>query len=120
MGLFVFQNQACIGIGAARHEATTTATTKRTLDIRNGNVVEYLQTVTIVGTIFIPHWSAVLFVLPLISILYVDLLGVLQFAGVAINPVSYISVRYMAYTQYSTMLTPNSKMSDTIIEFAYI
>jgi len=48
--------------------------------------------VTIIGTIFIPHWTAVSFVLPLISMLYVDLLGVLQISGVAINAVSYVSI----------------------------
>ncbi len=40
----------------------------------------------------VPHWSAALFVLPLISVLYIDLLGVLQWAGIAINPVSYITL----------------------------
>jgi Niemann-Pick C1 protein len=41
---------------------------------------------------FVPHWTAALFVLPLISVLYVDLLGVMQWAGISINPVSYISL----------------------------
>ena len=40
----------------------------------------------------IPHWTAVLFVSPMICILYVDLLGVLQFAGFHINSVSYIAL----------------------------
>jgi hypothetical protein len=31
--------------------------------------------VSIVGFIFIPHWTAVLFVSPLITTLYIDLLG---------------------------------------------
>lgn len=48
--------------------------------------------VTGVAFLFIPHWTAVLFVLPLICVLYVDLLGVLQWAGVHINAVSYIAM----------------------------
>jgi hypothetical protein len=31
--------------------------------------------VSIVGFLFIPHWTAVLFVSPLITTLYIDLLG---------------------------------------------
>jgi len=48
--------------------------------------------VSVVAMIFIPHWTAVLFLGPLICVLYIDLLGVLQLAGLAINPVSYISL----------------------------
>lgn len=48
--------------------------------------------VTLVALIFIPHWSAILFVFPLVCILFIDLLGVLQQAGIHINPVSYVSL----------------------------
>jgi len=48
--------------------------------------------VTGVAFILIPHWTAALFVMPLISVLYIDLLGVMQWAGVSIDPVSYISL----------------------------
>eukprot|EP00934_Nitzschia_sp_Nitz4_P002728 Nitzschia sp. Nitz4//scaffold71_size96697//41966//44816//NITZ4_004693-RA/size96697-augustus-gene-0.144-mRNA-1//1//CDS//3329557241//2718//frame0 len=48
--------------------------------------------VTILSTLMMPHWSAFFFVGPLICVLYVDLLGVLQWAGIAVNPVSYISM----------------------------
>lgn len=51
-----------------------------------------IVSVTAVALVFIPHWSAAFFVLPLISVLYVDLLGVMQWAGVTINAVSYISL----------------------------
>lgn len=47
--------------------------------------------VTVVAFLFIPHWTAALFVLPMISILYVDLLGVMQWGGVTIDPVSYVT-----------------------------
>lgn len=48
-------------------------------------------TVTGIALLFIPHWTAALFVLPMISILYLDLLGVMQWGGVHIDPVSYVS-----------------------------
>jgi Niemann-Pick C1 protein len=48
--------------------------------------------VTGVAFLFVPHWTAALFVFPLICILYVDLLGVLQWAGVHINAVSYLTM----------------------------
>jgi Niemann-Pick C1 protein len=48
--------------------------------------------VTGVAFILMPHWTASLFVLPLMCVLYVDLLGVMQWAGIHINPVSYISL----------------------------
>jgi predicted RND superfamily exporter protein len=48
--------------------------------------------VTGVSFLFVPHWTAALFVLPLICILYIDLLGLLQWAGVHINAVSYLSM----------------------------
>ena len=49
-------------------------------------------TVTVIGTLIIPHWTAGPIVLPFICILYVDLLGVLQMAGISINAVSYIGL----------------------------
>jgi Niemann-Pick C1 protein len=48
--------------------------------------------VTLISIIAIPHWSAVFFSAPLVIILYIDLLGFLQFAGVTINSVSYITL----------------------------
>lgn len=51
-----------------------------------------VSAVSFISLVFIPHWSSVLFVAPIISILYVDLLGFLQLCGVAINAVSYIAL----------------------------
>jgi Niemann-Pick C1 protein len=48
--------------------------------------------VTLIALIFIPHWTAAFFVLPLISVLYIDMLGLLQWAGLTINPVSYVTM----------------------------
>ncbi|CAB9500204.1 Pick C1-like protein 1 [Seminavis robusta] len=46
--------------------------------------------ITAIGFLLIPHWSATMFVTPLIMVLYVDLLGTIQFAGLAINPLTYV------------------------------
>lgn len=48
--------------------------------------------VTCIAVIIIPHWTAGPIVLPFIVILYVDLLGVAQMAGVYVNAVSYIGL----------------------------
>jgi len=48
--------------------------------------------VTAIAFLFIPHWTAVIFVFPLIGILYIDLMGVLQIAGLHVNAVSYIAL----------------------------
>jgi Niemann-Pick C1 protein len=48
--------------------------------------------VTGVAFLLIPHWTSALFVLPLIVVLYVDLLGLMQLAGIHVNPVSYIAL----------------------------
>jgi predicted RND superfamily exporter protein len=45
-----------------------------------------------VTLLLVPHWTASVFVLPLISVLYIDLLGVIQWAGISVNPVSYITL----------------------------
>jgi predicted RND superfamily exporter protein len=50
-----------------------------------------VASVTAVTLLLVPHWTAAVFVLPMISILYIDMLGVLQWAGISINPVSYIT-----------------------------
>jgi len=48
--------------------------------------------VTGITALLIPHWSAVIFVFPMICVLYVDLLGVLQWAGLHINAISYFTL----------------------------
>lgn len=48
--------------------------------------------VTGLALLLIPHWSAALFVFPLICILYIDLLGVMQWAGLHINAVTYVAL----------------------------
>lgn len=54
------------------------------------NTVEGVVAVCFVCFFFIPHWGSIFFACPLICILYVDLLGTLQFAGLHINAVTYI------------------------------
>lgn len=48
--------------------------------------------VSVLALLFIPHWSAIFFVGPMVVVLYIDLLGVVQWAGLAINPVTYIAM----------------------------
>ncbi|CAB9528937.1 Pick C1-like protein 1 [Seminavis robusta] len=46
--------------------------------------------VSVIGFFLIEYWSATAFVLPMILMLYVDLLGTLQLAGLYINVVTYV------------------------------
>ncbi|CAB9514752.1 Pick C1-like protein 1 [Seminavis robusta] len=46
--------------------------------------------VTVVAFLLMPHWTAVFYVGPIIVMLYIDLLGTLQFAGLHINAVTYV------------------------------
>jgi len=48
--------------------------------------------VALVGFFIIPHWSGMLFILPTIVILLVDLIGWMQLIGIRINPISYIAL----------------------------
>lgn len=48
--------------------------------------------VCVIGFAFIPHWSAVCFLFPFITILYIDLMGFLQFTGNSLNVVSYFGL----------------------------
>lgn len=44
--------------------------------------------VTGIALLLIPHWSSFLIVLPSITVLYIELLGFMQLAGLSINPIS--------------------------------
>ena len=48
--------------------------------------------VTVVALVLIPHWTGAAFVLPMISILYVDLLGFMRWFGVNVDAVLYVSL----------------------------
>lgn len=48
--------------------------------------------VTVISLVFMPHWSAALYVFPFISFLYIDMLGFLHIAGVQVNAISYITL----------------------------
>lgn len=65
--------------------------------------------VTGVALVFIPHWTASLFVLPFICVLYVDLLGVMSWAGVDVNAVSYISLVLVSLHQKYRMAMSRMK-----------
>merc|ERR1712079_202884 len=44
------------------------------------------------GIVLVPHWTAAAFVLPLICVLYIDLLGFLQWFGINVDVVVYVSL----------------------------
>jgi hypothetical protein len=48
--------------------------------------------VSAVTLLAIPHWTGIFFIAPLVMILYVDLLGVIQFSGLNVNSVTYIGL----------------------------
>ena len=48
--------------------------------------------VSVLSLLFVPHWSGFIFVAVIVSILYVDLLGVIHLAGLYLNPVTYVGV----------------------------
>ena len=48
--------------------------------------------VNAIALFFIPHWTAVCFTLPFISLLYTNMLGWLYVSGVQINAVSYVTL----------------------------
>jgi predicted RND superfamily exporter protein len=48
--------------------------------------------VCVIGFAFVPHWSGVFIIFPFISILYVELMGFVQFTGNHLNAVSYFSL----------------------------
>lgn len=56
------------------------------------NTIIGVVTVTAIGFILIPHWTAALFVLPTTCVLYIDILGFMQWLGVHINAVSYVAM----------------------------
>jgi predicted RND superfamily exporter protein len=78
--------------------------------------------VTGVAFLLIPHWTAALFVLPLICVLYVDLLGVMQWFGVHVNAVSYIAlvmsigllVDYIMHVLLRYYESPGNRMEKTV------
>lgn len=51
-----------------------------------------VASVTGLALVFVPHWTAAPIILPVICVLYVDLLGVMQWAGIHINAVTYVSL----------------------------
>jgi predicted RND superfamily exporter protein len=57
-----------------------------------GTTICSVAAVTFATLVFIPHWTAVFFAFPLIIALYIDFLGVLQWAGIEIKPVSYVTI----------------------------
>merc|ERR1712176_809384 len=64
------------------------------------NAVDEIVTTAVIGVIavswvalvLVPHWTAAVFVLPLICVLYIDLLGFMQWFGINVDVVVYVSL----------------------------
>jgi len=48
--------------------------------------------VSVVALVLVPHWTAAIFVLPLLCVLYIDLLGFMQWFGINVDVVVYVSL----------------------------
>jgi|ERR1712232_153113 len=48
--------------------------------------------VSVVTFLVMPHWTAIIFVFPLMIILYIDLLGTIQLAGLHVNVIVYVGM----------------------------
>ncbi|CAB9503372.1 Pick C1-like protein 1 [Seminavis robusta] len=48
--------------------------------------------VAVIAAVFLPHWSAPVILVPMIAILYIDLLGFMQMCGVHLNMISCFAV----------------------------
>jgi len=46
--------------------------------------------VSVVALVFVPHWTALFYIFPMVSVVYIDLLGTMQVAGLHINAVTYV------------------------------
>jgi Patched family len=62
--------------------------------------------VSLLALLFIPHWSAVFFVGPIVAILYIDLLGFIEVCGVHVNPVMFISCGRCKYIEMFALSSP--------------
>jgi len=51
-----------------------------------------ISAVCVLSLFFMPHWSAVLFISPIMLMLYIDILGVMHIAGLSINAVTYLAL----------------------------
>jgi len=51
-----------------------------------------IGTVSVMSLVFMPHWSGVLFVAPLVMVLYIDLYGFLQLCGLSIDALTYLGL----------------------------
>ena len=51
-----------------------------------------IGTVSLMSIFFMPHWSGFFFVTPLAMVLYIDLTGFIQFFGIDLNGISFVSL----------------------------
>ncbi|CAB9526307.1 Pick C1-like protein 1 [Seminavis robusta] len=83
-------------------------------------------TVTVCALVFVPHWTAITYVFPLMCILYVNLLGLFNLVGLTLNVLTYVVLvvsvgllvdflMHVLLRYYeSTMTTRDERVKDTL------
>lgn len=105
-----------------------------TWEFYNAVVEEFIFTavvgviaVSVISFFCVPHWTASAFVVPMIGVLYVDLIGVIQAAGLHINVVTHVALAMsigllvdyivhilLRYYESSQFPTREAKVKDTL------
>ena len=62
----------------------------RTVDEMVLTTVSTVAAVSVLTMIFLPHWTAAIYILPTISVLYVDVLGLMEICGLHINALTSV------------------------------
>ena len=71
-----------------------------------------------------PHWTGILFVAPMVAVIYIDLMGFIQLFGIDVNGVTYVSllmaigllVDYMMHVTLRYYETPESASRDAKVK----
>lgn len=81
----IFQSPPCLPVHTGHQEFYAIAVEELIFTTISGVIA-----VCSIGFFFFPHWQAIFFTFPLISMLYINLLGTLQLAGLHVNAVTYV------------------------------
>ena len=65
---------------------------RQTPDLILNSTITGLLSVMVMSIFFIPHWSGIFLVSPMMIFMYVDVLGILHWFGISINGLSYVSL----------------------------
>ncbi|CAB9513700.1 Pick C1 protein [Seminavis robusta] len=79
-------------------------------------IVSGALALAVISFLLIPHWTAALFVTPMILVLYCNFLGTLQFFGLHINPIFFFVVLVSIGLLVDFLLHVLMRYYDTIVE----